>query len=148
MLCSYGFVTCSTMFLFICTKICLLPTVNVEHQLTRKHSVDVNLSANTDHIMHLLIRSCHRLPTVDSSPSGRLILQYLWLVFMPLPAISCWMHSVLWRSTGSMHLWVIIYEKFVNTMSYKPFVWSAPDLHLRCSWGQRWTDFWGQKVEC
>jgi len=31
--------------------------------------------------------------------------------------------------------------KFASTISYyKPSVRFSPHLHLRCSWGQRWTD--------
>jgi len=41
---------------------------------------------------------------------------------------------------ASVYVAVIVYHKFVNTISYKLLVWISPNLQLRCSWGQSWTD--------
>ena len=61
----------------------------------------------------------------------------VWLcVFMPLLAINRESHSVFVLSV-CMCLCVIMYSKFLNTISYKPIVGISPNLQLRCSWGQR-----------
>jgi len=55
---------------------------------------------------------------------------------MPLLSLeACWRHPVCGLS---LHVYMIIYWKFVNTMSCKPLAEISPNLQLWCSWGQRW----------